>query len=165
MRSTPEIDRRLRERLIEAVDKECGGNADAFGRKLGYTNGGYIREIIRNVKPVRESLIDRVHGLPGYEGWFSDLLPAVVAGDLAEKLAAIRAADESYYVDRFSAAARSLARQFDSVPDGEGKIRLLAKLEGLIRVASKPRTPSVQSATVEPPPPSGEARGKSRAGT
>ena len=74
-------------------------------------------------------------------------------------------ADESYYVDRFSAAARSLARQFDSVPDGEGKIRLLAKLEGLIRVASKPRTPSVQSATVEPPPPSGEARGRSRAGT
>ena len=160
MRSTPELDRQLRARLIEAVDKAAGGNADAFGRLLGYTNGGYIREIIRSVKPVRESLIDRVHALDGYAGWFNGLLPAVVAQDLAQKLGD----GAAYYTDRFSAAARSLARQFDAVPDGDGKVRLLAQLEDLIRVASLPRRPSSSAATDGHLPKTGKAPARSRAG-
>lgn len=63
MRSTPELDRKLRERLIEALNKSCEGNADAFARKLGHLNGGYVRQIVKGEKPVRESIIERVHAM------------------------------------------------------------------------------------------------------
>jgi len=85
MRSTPELDRKLRQRFIEACASRSDGNADAFGRLLGYTNGGYVREIVRGVKPVREAIIERVHSLEGLEGWFAPLLPPLVARDVAER--------------------------------------------------------------------------------
>lgn len=77
MRSTPTLDEQLRRRLREAVEKFDGGNADAFGRRIGYMNGGYIREVLagRNGKRVREKLIDRVHARPEMRGWFSACLP------------------------------------------------------------------------------------------
>jgi len=73
-------------------------------------------------------------------------------------------AERAYYTDRFSAAARSLARQFDAVPDGDGKVRLLAQLEDLIRVASLPRRPSSSAATDGHLPKTGKAPARSRAG-
>jgi hypothetical protein len=85
VRTTPELDRLLRERFVAACKKETNGNADAFGRLLGYTNGGYVREIVRGVKPVREAIIERVQALPGYAGWFADLMPPLVARDVASK--------------------------------------------------------------------------------
>lgn len=154
MRSTPELDAKLRARLIEAVDALTNGNADAFGRRLGYTNGGYIREIIRNVKPVRESLIDRVHALPGYEGWFAHLLPSVVAADLAQRTAA------SAFDEPFSRAAMVLARDFDAVPAGPPKEVLYQVLRDQIRRAQaglpalipdlKPISAQGQSGRTEP---------------
>lgn len=64
MRSTPDLDRALEQRLREAVVRFAGGSADAFGQKIGYANGGYIREVLTKKKPVRESLIERVHAVP-----------------------------------------------------------------------------------------------------
>lgn len=74
MRSTPVKDEQLRKRLIEAVDRLDKGSADAFGRRLGYTNGGYIREVINGKKPVREALIERAHAAEGLRGWFTPIL-------------------------------------------------------------------------------------------
>lgn len=74
MRSTPAIDEKLRLRLDEAVTKFADGNTDLFGRKLGYLNGGYIREAISKKKPVREALIERVHGTEEMRGWFDFIL-------------------------------------------------------------------------------------------
>lgn len=54
-----EKDAALTARLVEAVDKLAGGSADRLGRMLGYTNGGYIREIVNGKKPVRRMLIER----------------------------------------------------------------------------------------------------------
>lgn len=76
MRSTPAIDEKLRLRLAEAVTQFDDGSADAFGRRLKYTNGGYIREALAGKKPVREALIDRVHARPEMAGWFNDVLPS-----------------------------------------------------------------------------------------
>lgn len=96
VRSTPEQDERLRQRLQEAVDKFASGSADKFGQLIGYANGGYVRECLNKKKPVRESLIDRVHAAPGMAGWFSEQLSPITAadvGDIDEKalLAAFRA--------------------------------------------------------------------------
>lgn len=74
MRSTPAIDEQLRARLIEAVQKLDDGSADAFGRRLGYTNGGYIREVLNGKKPVREALIARANATKELAGWFSSVL-------------------------------------------------------------------------------------------
>ena len=84
VRSTPEQDERLRLRLVEAVDKFAGSSADKFGQMIGYANGGYVRECINKKKPVRETIIDRVHTTEGMAGWFSACLTPISAGDVAE---------------------------------------------------------------------------------
>ena len=96
VRSTPEQDERLRLRLEQAVREFAGGSADAFGRLTGYTNGGYIREVLNKKKPVREALIERVHAAKGMAGWFLPVLSQVTARDIggtdeAQLLAAFRA--------------------------------------------------------------------------
>lgn len=75
MRTNPARDAQLRQRLQEAVDAAGGGSADAFGRLLGYMNGGYVREALTGKKPVREALVERVHRVKGMEGWFAACLP------------------------------------------------------------------------------------------
>lgn len=84
MRSTPELDARLRLRLQEAVDRFAEGSADAFGRLIGYANGGYIRQSLRldDPRPVRSSLIARINDVPLMRGWFDSLIPPLVASDL-----------------------------------------------------------------------------------
>jgi hypothetical protein len=75
MRRDAERDTLLRARLAEAVNALADGSADAFGRLLGYTNGGYVREALIGKKPVRAALIERVHELR--PGWFD----AALSGD------------------------------------------------------------------------------------
>jgi hypothetical protein len=70
MRSTPERDAWMRQRLQEAVDGPAGGSADKLGRMLGYTNGGYIREILKGAKPVRAAIIERANDVDELRGWF-----------------------------------------------------------------------------------------------
>lgn len=74
MRSTPKKDESLRQRLAEAVERFSEGSADDFGRKIGYANGGYVREALSGKKPVREALIERVHGTAPMRGWFDAVL-------------------------------------------------------------------------------------------
>lgn len=89
MRSTPAQDALLRARLKEAVDLHAGGSADAFGRKIGYANGGYIRQCLQEFepRPVRESLIERIQRVPAMRGWFDQILSHISAQDVqaAEK--------------------------------------------------------------------------------
>ncbi len=86
----------MRQRLQEAVDKFAGKSADRFGRLIGYTNGGYVRECLNKIKPVRETLIERVHAAEGMGGWFDGELSPIAAADIADAdeqalLAAFRA--------------------------------------------------------------------------
>lgn len=87
MKSTPEHDDALRDRLREAVNTFADGSADAFGRMVGHANGGYIREILNGKKNVRERLIEQVHEHKDMAGWFSALvgpLPGPLTLDLSQ---------------------------------------------------------------------------------
>jgi hypothetical protein len=82
MRSTPERDAWLKQRLKEAVDSPlAGGSADKLGRLLGYTNGGYIREILDGKKPVRSAIIERADAVPELRGWFAQAYATGADGD------------------------------------------------------------------------------------
>ena len=82
MRSTPDQDEQLRLRLEEAVRKFAGGSADKFGQMIGYANGGYVRECLKKIKPVRESIIERVHAHIMMRGWFSAHLSPIASNDV-----------------------------------------------------------------------------------
>lgn len=66
------------------MEKFAGGSADAFGRLIGYANGGYIRQSLRDddPRPVRSSLIARINDVQLMRGWFDSLIPPLVASDL-----------------------------------------------------------------------------------
>lgn len=85
MRSNPERDAWLRERLREAVAVHANGSADKFGRMLGYTNGGYIREILDGKKPLRSAIIERAASVKALQAWFDYPGAAASAGDAAPR--------------------------------------------------------------------------------
>lgn len=58
------------ERLKAAIDRLCEGNANEFGRRLGYKDGTFIRQMLNGSRPVTEKTITAVEGLPGLRGWF-----------------------------------------------------------------------------------------------
>lgn len=79
--SNPGEGERLRQLLADAIQKLAGGSADKLGRLMGYTNGGFIREIVNGKKPVRRAIIERMHQIEGGAGWFNDAGADVVIRD------------------------------------------------------------------------------------
>lgn len=127
MKATPQQEETLRQRFVEAFQLAAGGNADLFGRMLGHTNGGYVRQVVSGKQPVRQALIERVHGMGGqFAGWFAGMIPWAEVPSGAPDMR------------RFSLAGLELAQAFDSVPDGPGKMRLYAVLQDEIRRAQLP---------------------------
>lgn len=159
MRSTPELDQKLRERFVQALERCAAGNADLFGRKLGHLNGGYVRQIAKGDKQVREAVIERVHAIDGMAGWFSDLLPPLVAADLGHRPAAV-----DPFGPQPSLAAQEIARSFDAIEDQVAKRRLYALLLDEIRRASAPSRPPDAAPKTAPVPTQAAARGRSRGG-
>ena len=136
VRSNPLQDERLRKRLQEAVDHFAGGSADLFGRKLGYTNGGYIRELLRGPKPVRGAVIERMDAVEGMGGWFDDVVAPVTARDLAEArrpstagagLAESLAAALCALDDEALAQARQALATLAASPDSQRAARALTR--------------------------------------
>ena len=140
MRSTPEIDARLRERLREGVEYFAGGSADKLGRLLGYANGGYIRESLRpdNPKPVRAALINKFNDVPEMRGWFAHILPAVSIADL------------SGGPDALSARALEIARIYDTQLDAKQQRILYASALAAALPDEPPEVPGAARAW-EPP--------------
>jgi len=157
MRSTPAMDQLLRDRLEQAVGLFDGGSADAFGRRIGYANGGYIREVLLGKKPVREALIDRVHGKSELADWFADLLPGASQRTGAESVAPPPPTPPPNFADRHEVSASDFALLMDVrlvMTDAEladlraraDRIRAIAKQQweaisaGSAAKASKPAT-------------------------
>lgn len=58
------------ERLKAAVQKMDGGNVTAFGKRLNYLNGAHVRQMLTGTRPISEKTIEKIHALPGLDGWF-----------------------------------------------------------------------------------------------
>lgn len=69
-------------RLQEAVDQFAGGSADAFARLIGFANGGNVRQVLSGKRPLRESIIHRVHEHELMQGWFDAVLSGISANDV-----------------------------------------------------------------------------------
>jgi len=57
--------------LKAAVDRVAGGNISEFGRRLGYKDGAFVRQMLSGNRAVSEKTIRAVEALPGLRGWFS----------------------------------------------------------------------------------------------
>jgi hypothetical protein len=75
-----DLQRRRIERLRAAIDKVTGGNVTAFGKRLGYKDGAYIRQMLSGVRPIREKTVFAVEELPGLRGFFGTRGNVVTTG-------------------------------------------------------------------------------------
>ncbi|SCC93122.1 hypothetical protein THIX_30350 [Thiomonas sp. X19] len=46
------------------------GSAEALARALGHRNGGFIRQMLRNRRKIKEDTIFAIEDLAGMQGWF-----------------------------------------------------------------------------------------------
>jgi phage repressor protein C with HTH and peptisase S24 domain len=57
-------------RLTAAVDHVSKGNKTDFGRRLGYKDGAFVRQMLTGIRPVTEKTIWAIEAMPGMKGWF-----------------------------------------------------------------------------------------------
>ncbi len=75
------IQARRRVRLRDAINHLCDGNETAFGRRLGYKDGGFVRQMLAGDKSITEKTVLKIETIPTLAGWFtSDDLPNAEAG-------------------------------------------------------------------------------------
>jgi phage repressor protein C with HTH and peptisase S24 domain len=60
------------ERLESAVRHLSHGNKTDFGRRLGYRDGAFVRQMLIGMRPITEKTVRAVEDLPGMAGWFSN---------------------------------------------------------------------------------------------
>ncbi|CUA96981.1 hypothetical protein [Thiomonas bhubaneswarensis] len=70
-----------RRRILQRViDEEFGGNEAAFGRRLGYKDGAFVRQMLSGGKAITEkTVIKIVTAIPKLNGWFSSAPPIIQA--------------------------------------------------------------------------------------
>lgn len=66
-----------RKRLLDAIDHLCQGDRTAFGRRLGYRDGAFVRQMLSGTRGISERTVYRVESLPGMKGWFAGSQSAV----------------------------------------------------------------------------------------
>lgn len=57
-------------RLKAAIDRVSNGDRTAFGRRLGYKDGAFVRQMLAGKRPISEKTIRAIEALPGLKGWF-----------------------------------------------------------------------------------------------
>lgn len=58
-------------RLSAAIDRVSKGDKTDFGRKLGYKDGAFVRQMVAGSRPITEKTVSKVESLHGMSGWFS----------------------------------------------------------------------------------------------
>lgn len=59
------------QRLKAAVERVSEGNVTAFGKRLGYKDGAFVRQMLSGNRPVSEKTIRAIEDLPNMARWFS----------------------------------------------------------------------------------------------
>ncbi|WP_106856076.1 S24 family peptidase [Caballeronia novacaledonica] len=57
--------------LKAAIDRVSEGNISEFGRRLGYKDGAFVRQMLNGSRVVSEKTIRAVEAIPGLRGWFN----------------------------------------------------------------------------------------------
>jgi len=60
-----------RELLVKAIDRLTQGDRSAFGRRLGFKDGAFIRQMLSGSRVVSDKTVRLIEGIPGMQGWFS----------------------------------------------------------------------------------------------
>lgn len=67
-------DEHRRKRLIELVRDRFDGNEQSVGRALGYVDGSFVRQMMKEGptgRLITEKTVRKIEGLYGLDGWFS----------------------------------------------------------------------------------------------
>ncbi|MGE4593810.1 MAG: hypothetical protein GX049_00230 [Alcaligenaceae bacterium] len=65
------IAQQRRELLSKAIDHLTHGDRSAFGRRLGFKDGAFIRQMLNGSRAVSEKTIRHIESIPGMRGWFT----------------------------------------------------------------------------------------------
>ena len=66
------IAKQRRDLLSKAIDRLTQGDRSAFGRRLGFKDGAFIRQMLNGSRAVSEKTIRLVESIPGMHGWFTE---------------------------------------------------------------------------------------------
>lgn len=72
-------------RLQKAVDELDDGNKTRFGKRMGYEDGSYVRQMIQLKRPITEKFILAFEAETGRVGWF-DRVSSGEAGSLEQQI-------------------------------------------------------------------------------
>lgn len=64
-------------KLKAAVDKLDDGNFSAFGRRIGYKSGDFVRQMTTGKRAISEKTVRKIEALPGMRAWFDPSVEAV----------------------------------------------------------------------------------------
>lgn len=107
---------RLRVDLLRAaIEKVAPGNQTEFGRRLGYKDGAFVRQMLAGTKPVTEKTIRKIEALPGMAGWFTGHAALASAGAPAAIEHKSSAVNTSIRSERSAVIAKLL-------PEGSGNV-------------------------------------------
>ncbi|MFY3127603.1 S24 family peptidase [Achromobacter xylosoxidans] len=127
-------------RLADAVNHVSKGNKTDFGRRLGYKDGAFVRQMLSGIRPVTEKTTRAVEAMAGMSGWF----------DEAARSNETRAAPEPYAGSTWpfstisEAEIRALSREKLSALEGALALAI-AQLKLGIRVSPGRNAPSRHS--------------------
>ncbi|CUJ80950.1 S24 family peptidase [Achromobacter sp. 2789STDY5608628] len=65
-----ELNEHRMDRLAAAIEHACKGNKTEFGRRLGYKDGAFVRQMLSGIRPVTEKTVRAIEDMPGMRGWF-----------------------------------------------------------------------------------------------
>lgn len=73
-------------RLADAVDHVSKGNKTDFGRRLGYKDGAFVRQMLSGIRPVTEKTTRAVEAMAGMSGWFNETETPADVGNAQQPL-------------------------------------------------------------------------------
>jgi phage repressor protein C with HTH and peptisase S24 domain len=109
---------RLRVDLLRAaIQKVADGNQTEFGRRLGYKDGAFVRQMLSEDKPVSEKTIRKIEALPGMAGWFTGHPEHAMAGAPMQNASEHKSAssDRSVIAERSEVIAKLLPSEKGNV--------------------------------------------------
>lgn len=101
------------QRLMKAVDRVSNGNKTDFGRKLGFKDGAFVRQMLAGTRPITEKTVRTIESLHGMKGWFKDLSTAPENQQIVANYADLPWPLQKATIDRFYALTPEQRKEAD----------------------------------------------------